>query len=84
MEFEQKALVMMMPSRAILSMLGVGLSGAKRPPYAPMACAVWSSDMMKRILGFSTANKWRQESMSKQYFIDGFLVYFFFFLRGAL
>ncbi len=34
-------------------MTGVGLSFARRPPYAPMAWAAWSSDMMKMMLGLS-------------------------------
>lgn len=34
-------------------MTGVGLSFARRPPYAPIAWAAWSSDMMKMMLGLS-------------------------------
>jgi len=44
-----------MPPFASESMFGVGFSFASRLPYAPMACEVWSSDMINRTLGRSSA-----------------------------
>jgi hypothetical protein len=51
-----------MPPFASESMFGVGFSAASRPPYAPIACVVWSSDMMNRTLGFSDRNSAMIES----------------------
>jgi hypothetical protein len=39
------------PPLASESILGVGFSSASRLPYAPIACVVWSSDMMNSTLG---------------------------------
>ena len=49
-EFVQKQLSNRMPSAAMRSMFGVWLI---RLPYAEMACAAWSSDMMNTKLGRS-------------------------------
>ena len=47
-ELVAKTLVSSAPSRASRSRCGVLLT---RDPYAPMACAAWSSVMMKMMLG---------------------------------
>src|SRR5215210_5704560 len=47
-ELVAKTLVRIAPSRARRSRFGVSLTF---DPYAPMACAAWSSVMMKRMLG---------------------------------
>jgi len=46
MEFTAKQFSNSMPSFASRSIVGVGFSFANRLPYAPMAVAAWSSDMM--------------------------------------
>ena len=47
----QNALSKQIPSRANRSIVGVGSSSLSKLAYAPTACEVWSSDMMKRMLG---------------------------------
>jgi hypothetical protein len=51
MELVQNALLSRVPSRASWSRVGVGLRAANRPPYAPIACAAWSSAIKNRMLG---------------------------------
>ena len=46
MELVQNTFWNNMPSPARRSSAGVGFNPASRPPYAPMACDVWSSLMM--------------------------------------
>src|SRR5262249_7123643 len=50
MEFVAKTFVNIIPSRARRSRCGVWLTC---DPYAPIACAAWSSDMMYRMFGRS-------------------------------
>ena len=51
-EFVTNVLSNRMPSRARRSMFGVVFT---REPYAPIAWAAWSSDMMKMMFGRSAA-----------------------------
>lgn len=49
--FVQKAFSIIIPSLPMRSIVGVGLRGASRLPYAPIACEVWSSDIINMMLG---------------------------------
>ena len=71
---EQKAFSKSIPSLASRSIVGVGLSLASLLPYAPTACEVWSSDIIKRILGRfaltkSLAQKRTNKTISAEIFI---------------
>ena len=73
-EFEQNTLSNTIPSAASLSSVGVGLSGFNTVAYAPTACAVWSSDMMKSTLGRSLATAPKTEMNVSKQTISGFFM----------
>jgi hypothetical protein len=54
MEFVANTFSMSMPSRAIRLMFGVRFT---RDPYALIACAAWSSDMMNTMFGRSASSR---------------------------